>query len=120
MVLNGQTYTQTGTYTQVLTNAAGCDSTITLNLTISDVGLANAQLSNLSVHPNPTNSSIEILGLDAINQIASISLVDSRGVIVKRLPQNKNTLNLSSLSNGVYFLRINSSIGNRTMKIIKR
>jgi hypothetical protein len=32
--LNGQTYTQSGTFSQTLTNAAGCDSTITLNLTI--------------------------------------------------------------------------------------
>jgi len=34
-VLNGNVYLQTGTYTQLLTNAAGCDSTITLNLTIN-------------------------------------------------------------------------------------
>jgi hypothetical protein len=33
-ILNGQTYSQSGTYTQVRTNTAGCDSTITLNLTI--------------------------------------------------------------------------------------
>jgi uncharacterized repeat protein (TIGR01451 family) len=32
--LNGQNYTSSGTYTQSLTNAVGCDSTITLNLTI--------------------------------------------------------------------------------------
>jgi len=32
--LNGQTYTSSGTYQQVLYNAAGCDSIITLNLTI--------------------------------------------------------------------------------------
>ena len=32
--LNGQTYNQSGTFTQVRTNATGCDSTITLNLTI--------------------------------------------------------------------------------------
>ena len=31
---NNQTYTQSGTYTGVVPNAAGCDSTITLNLTI--------------------------------------------------------------------------------------
>jgi hypothetical protein len=30
--LNGQTYTQSGTYTQVISNGSGCDSTITLNL----------------------------------------------------------------------------------------
>ena len=33
-VLNGNTYNQSGTYTQVITNSTGCDSTITLNLNI--------------------------------------------------------------------------------------
>lgn len=33
--LNSQTYTTSGTYTQVIPNYLGCDSTITLNLTIS-------------------------------------------------------------------------------------
>jgi len=33
--LNGQTYNQSGTYTQIIPNAFGCDSTITLNLTIN-------------------------------------------------------------------------------------
>jgi hypothetical protein len=32
--LNGQTYTQSGTYTQVIPNGSGCDSTITLNLSM--------------------------------------------------------------------------------------
>ncbi len=34
-VLNSQTYNSSGTYTQTIPNAAGCDSTITLNLTIN-------------------------------------------------------------------------------------
>ncbi|MDF3029305.1 MAG: hypothetical protein K0S23_3612 [Fluviicola sp.] len=34
-VLNGQNYTSGGVYTQLLTNALGCDSIITLNLTIN-------------------------------------------------------------------------------------
>jgi hypothetical protein len=33
--LNGQNYTQSGTYIQTLTNALGCDSTINLNLTMN-------------------------------------------------------------------------------------
>ena len=33
---NGTTYTSSGTYTWVGTNAAGCDSTATLNLTINN------------------------------------------------------------------------------------
>lgn len=37
--LNGQTYTQSGTYTQILTSANGCDSTITFNLTLNYTGI---------------------------------------------------------------------------------
>ena len=37
--LNGQTYTESGTYTQTLTAANGCDSTITLNLTLNFTGI---------------------------------------------------------------------------------
>ncbi len=33
---NGQTYSQTGTYTATLSNASGCDSVVTLNLTVSN------------------------------------------------------------------------------------
>ena len=33
-ILNGQSYDSTGVYTQTLTNAAGCDSTLTLTLTV--------------------------------------------------------------------------------------
>jgi hypothetical protein len=36
-LVNGATYTNTGTYTATLTNAAGCDSILTLHLTINHV-----------------------------------------------------------------------------------
>jgi hypothetical protein len=48
--LNGQTYTQSGTYTQVRTNVAGCDSTITLNLTINQPPTANSNVNNTTFH----------------------------------------------------------------------
>jgi hypothetical protein len=37
--LNGQTYTQSGTYTQTVPAANGCDSVITLNLTLNFTGM---------------------------------------------------------------------------------
>ncbi len=37
--VNGQTYIQSGTYTGTLVNAAGCDSVVTLNLTLSFTGI---------------------------------------------------------------------------------
>lgn len=41
--LNGATYDSTGTYTQVLTNATGCDSILTLNLTINNADVRVVQ-----------------------------------------------------------------------------
>ena len=38
-VLNGQTYTSPGTYTQQLTNSQGCDSTVILELTQTNMTL---------------------------------------------------------------------------------
>jgi hypothetical protein len=40
-VLNGVTYNSSGVYTQTLVNASGCDSTITLNLTINNATTAS-------------------------------------------------------------------------------
>jgi hypothetical protein len=37
--LNNQTYTQSGTFSDTIQNAAGCDSTITLNLTLNFTGI---------------------------------------------------------------------------------
>jgi hypothetical protein len=48
--INGITYTQsTNTPTFILTNAAGCDSTVTLNLTISAVGINVQPISETTV-----------------------------------------------------------------------
>jgi hypothetical protein len=42
--VNGQTYTQSGLYYDTLTNASGCDSVITLDLTLSFTGIDQIQL----------------------------------------------------------------------------
>jgi hypothetical protein len=50
--LNGETYTSSGTYTQILTNAAGCDSILTINLTLDFTGL-NENQKEFKLYPNP-------------------------------------------------------------------
>lgn len=51
--LNGFTYTSTGTYTQTLMNSLGCDSTITLNLTIQ--GITSIQTTYYTTEPVTIN-----------------------------------------------------------------
>ncbi len=48
--LNGQTYSTSGVYTHVLPNAKGCDSTVTLNLTINEATQAAVSVSNCGAY----------------------------------------------------------------------
>jgi hypothetical protein len=43
---NGQTYTQSGSYNVVLTNSSGCDSIVTLNLTINPSSMGDESISS--------------------------------------------------------------------------
>lgn len=54
--VNGQTYTQSGTYTDTLVNAAGCDSIVTLNLTMSYTGIEE-------INPNSSKKLLRITDL---------------------------------------------------------
>ncbi|NGF74823.1 T9SS type A sorting domain-containing protein [Fluviicola sp. SGL-29] len=54
--LNNETYTTSGTYTQVLENAAGCDSTITLNLTINQPTSASIAVTECQSYTWPLNN----------------------------------------------------------------
>jgi hypothetical protein len=55
--VNGQTYTQSGTYSATIPNAAGCDSVITLDLTLSYTGIDSLQL-------NPNKKLVKITDLN--------------------------------------------------------
>ena len=52
---NGTTYTTSGAYTAVIPNAAGCDSTITLNLTITNSTTATVPVTTCSTYTWPIN-----------------------------------------------------------------
>jgi hypothetical protein len=73
--LNGQTYTQSGTYTQVVPAANGCDSTITLNLSLNFTGI------------NELGTSTKIL----------VKITDLNGKIIQR---RKNTVMLFIYEDG--------------------
>ena len=65
-VWNGNTYTLSGTYSATLTNAAGCDSVVTLNLTI-----------NNSTTGAETISACDSYTLNGITYTASATVVDT-------------------------------------------
>src|SRR5690606_4489817 len=55
IVINGESYNATGTYTQYSTNAQGCDSTVTIDITINTPDISVTQNeSTLTAAPGMT------------------------------------------------------------------
>lgn len=117
--LNGNTYTTSGTYTQVLTNAQGCDSTITLILTMEYTGLADGYRSSMNVYPNPTNGELFILVPNEwIDQTAK--LTDISGKVIARISLNDalTKLSLVDLASGTYFIAVEAE-GCGVIRVVK-
>jgi hypothetical protein len=107
--LNGQTYTSSGTYTQILTNAAGCDSLLTLNLTLDFTGLSDFNKKDFYVYPNPANESV-FIEFEPANIGSLLVIYDALGRILleKTLHQEKTSIDLQALNSGTYTIRIGS------------
>jgi hypothetical protein len=116
LTLNGQTYTQSGTYTQVIPNAAGCDSTITLNLSLSFTGITELK-DGIRIYPNPTFDNLTIERTSSLN--SEYVLVDSQGRLVLQgeLTETIKHISLGKLEYGNYLLQLeNQSVPIRIVK----
>jgi hypothetical protein len=117
--VNNQTYTQSGTYSDTLVNAAGCDSIVTLNLTLNYTGINENNSSSLVISPNPTTGSFSLHGLEQLGTITSLRINDNNGKIVQVLDPKATQFAFSSLKTGVYFLEVISSTSIEIIKLIK-
>jgi gliding motility-associated-like protein len=78
--LNGQTYSSTGSYTQVLVNTAGCDSILTLNLVIggSTTNLSATSCDSYTwqgqTFTSSGNYSVILTGADGCDSVLNLAL----------------------------------------------
>ena len=88
---------------------------VTVNLT---AGLDDITFNNLKYYPNPVAGMIT---LEITNGIDKISIANALGQAVMKQIVNNNSaqVDVSSLSNGVYFVTITSGSASKTIKIIK-
>lgn len=114
--VNNQTFTQSGTYTDTLVNAAGCDSIVTLNLTLDFTGLNDLSEINVLVSPNPMSTTFSISG---ITNIVSLSLKDMSGKTVKSFDVIEKNYSASNVSSGVYFLEVRDENRSYIIKVVK-
>ena len=112
---NGQTYCTTGDYTQLLQTVYGCDSTVTMHLTIT-VGVTEIALDpTWHVYPNPTNGMLNVSGKD----FTQIRLFDAYGkqIGVWDVAGEVTQINLTSYASGIYFVKVMN--GNRIVGVRK-
>jgi hypothetical protein len=117
--LNNQIYTQSGTYTATIPNAAGCDSVVALNLTLNFTGISENSEAQISLSPNPASSKINVKS-DVALIGSKFIIYDALGKEVKsgKITSIDTEVDLSNLNNGVYLFKIGEKqIG--TFKIIK-
>lgn len=116
--LNGQTYTTSGSYTQVLTNAAGCDSLLTINLTLDFTGLEENVNMNWKLYPNPA-SNYTTLAIKEALMGSAIILYDAFGrEMLRSVVQAQETIiNLHHLPTGLYFVQVGSET--RRLEVVR-
>lgn len=104
--VNGQTYYPS--------NTSQCDL-------ITSIGsLHNVFV--VDIFPNPTADEVNIVLSNKINLSASIIIYNTLGEIIiqEKMSTNEKKLDISTLPNGLYFLKINSKENTITKKIIKQ
>lgn len=115
---SGATYTSSGIYTDVIPNAAGCDSVITIDLTMSYTGLEEASLGSLTIIPNPAKDFIFIEGLSDAMPVVWVWVVDVTGSVMQSL-EVAETMDVSGLAPGVYFIVLKHAAGVQQVRFVK-
>ena len=80
---------------------------------------SNNLIEGFSFGPNPTEGTLK-LKATAILEQATIYDVLGKEIYIQKGNSTKMTLNLSHLSNGVYFTRVESSGITQTIRVIKK
>ena len=96
--------------------------TNTATTTIQALSRQDFEFSNyFKLYPNPVSSILNIDAKDTI-QISSINIYNTLGQLVLVVPnaQNTKSVDISNLSSGNYFIRINSDKGTSNTKFIKQ
>jgi hypothetical protein len=104
VTVNGVTYYQDGVFTQSLTNAQGCDSVLTITVSLDFTGLNELDNSFFSAAPNPMNDFLMVRNLSDHN--ADFIIINIAGQVVLSFSTDEayTKVDVSSLSSGTYLL----------------
>lgn len=116
LIPNGSTTVYAVAFPTFSTTCRSASTEVTLT------NLSNQTFEKLGakMYPNPTNTTLSLQLTDFDN--TSVKIMDLNGRIIQNHKLNNalTTFDVSTLSNGLYFLQINSEKGNATQKFVKQ
>ncbi|PBQ34671.1 hypothetical protein CNR22_23805 [Sphingobacteriaceae bacterium] len=110
------------TYAVVGTDAKGCVSNASIELTVNacaGIAESRSQLVGLTAYPNPTSGEFTIDLPNGLNKSVQITDLAGRVVYSTFTSENKMTFNLKNLDNGIYYVKVQSGKGEEVLKVIK-
>ena len=101
-------------YTVTVTDGDGNSESASIEVIVTPgVNVAENQMDNIHVYPNPANGSFTIEGEGSYQLFNNLGQIVLYGVC-----EGKTQINATSLPQGIYFLRLSSENGCRTEKLI--
>jgi hypothetical protein len=90
----------------VLTNAVGCDSLLTINLTLDFTGL-NETKQQFSLYPNPVKDVLVITVLpELIGQKMEMRNIEGKYLFSQNIMSATQSIHLENMPDGIYFIQI--------------
>jgi trimeric autotransporter adhesin len=125
-LFNGVYLTQPGTYRDTLTNSNGCDSIVTLHLSVNtDIATVNSLTWKLNLYPNPAmgNASLsyELSKEEAFMHIVMFNeqgQVVSEDMLLYPTKEGVYDMDLRKYAAGVYFVKVITNDFNETKKLV--
>ncbi|MFT6982146.1 MAG: hypothetical protein ACJAUD_000913 [Crocinitomicaceae bacterium] len=108
----------TGNYAVEIT-VNNCTETSACTL-VDFTSLEELNINSSVVFPNPVSDLFEIKNIEQFGTIKSISLMDTKGKVVKEISVNATSTNIGNLDSGIYFLRIESESGDSIITVVKK
>ncbi len=89
------------------------------SVTFGTTGISETNTTGTSIFPNPASDKIQITSSVSLDN-STVEIYSITGKLVSKTSLNdKNEINISNLSNGIYLIKINSETVNFVERIIK-
>lgn len=111
VLVDGETYYAVNIIDGCLSEPFAVTVTITL-------GTNDFDDTNFTFYPNPTNGVIQLKYNSLINEVTVSNLL-GQILVSKKTDSNQVEIDLSSLPNAIYIIRVNSENGSKVVKVIK-